>query len=112
PNVQRAPGVADALALRVREAVAQTQSPPLPPAPGKPTPPTQLDTQVERMLLEQRAYQKRTLLGQTWIRSLLHAQGAPDPIPVYLPEALSKELPLSPRMRARVIAEVHPQQDP
>ena len=109
PGVQRAPGVAEALSSRVREAVAQVQGPQLP---GRAQSPASIDAQVERMLVEQRAYQKRSVLGQTWIRSLLHTSGSGEPVPTYLPEALSKELPLSPRMRARVVAEVHPQQDP
>ena len=99
PGVQRAPTVAESLTARAREALQ----------PGRG--PAPVDPQVERMLLDQRAYQKRTLLGQVWIRSLLHASGVSDPIPTYLPESLAKQLPLAPRMRARVIAEVHPQQD-
>ena len=68
-----------------------------------------LDQQVERTLVEQRRYQKRSLLGETWIRALVGPRGAA--VPVYLPEALAGKLPLYARFPARLVVEVHLQQD-
>jgi hypothetical protein len=68
-----------------------------------------LDQQVERALVEQRRYQKRGVLGETWIRALLGPRGAA--VPTYLPEALAPRLPLYARFPARLVVEVHLQQD-
>ncbi|HLM74979.1 MAG TPA: hypothetical protein VK459_19855, partial [Polyangiaceae bacterium] len=60
-------------------------------------------------------YQKRTLLGQEWIRALLTpapaGAGAAEAIPTYLPERLAKELPMFQRFRARAIVEARLQLD-
>jgi hypothetical protein len=69
-----------------------------------------LDLQVERALVEQRRYQRRAVLGETWLRALLGLRGSAAP--VYLPEALVGRLPLYARFNARVIVEVLLQQDP
>jgi hypothetical protein len=69
-----------------------------------------LDQQVERALVEGRRYQRRALLGETWLRALIGARGSAAP--VYLPEALVGKLPLYARFSARVVVEVHLQQDP
>jgi hypothetical protein len=69
-----------------------------------------LDSQVERALVEQRRYQRRAVLGETWLRALLGPRGSAAP--VYLPEALVGKLPLYARFSARVIVEVLLQQDP
>ncbi|UQA55271.1 DUF2169 domain-containing protein [Polyangium aurulentum] len=71
----------------------------------------QLDAHIERVLLEQRRYQKRTVFGDEQIRSLCLPSGETSPIPAYLPFALSTKLPLMTRMKARLIAEAHAQQD-
>ncbi len=73
-----------------------------------------LDETVERMLLEQRRYQKRTLFGGTWIRALLitSSSGATErTIVSYLPESLETRLPLMLAFPARLIAEAHLKQD-
>jgi hypothetical protein len=72
-----------------------------------------LEAHTERLLLEQRYYQKRTLLGQEWIRALLTPSGAAagEAIPTYLPERLSKELPMFQRFRARAVVEARLQLD-
>ncbi len=72
-----------------------------------------LDETVERILLEQRRYQKRTLFGAEWIRALFHSKGdAKDQaIPCYLPEALEKQLPTMSYFNTRLIAEAHVKQD-
>ncbi len=74
-------------------------------------PPGYLEAHTERLLLEQRRYQKRTLLGQDWIRASFVPAGNGDAIPAYLPESLAKELPLFLRFRARLLAELRVQLD-
>jgi hypothetical protein len=76
-------------------------------------PPGHLEGHTERLLLEQRRYQKRTLLGQEWIRASFVPAGGPEggALPAYLPESLARELPLFVRFRARLIAELRVQLD-
>jgi hypothetical protein len=70
-----------------------------------------LDTTVERMLLEERRYQKRTIFDGKWIRALLTTAGSTEPIPTYLPDSLEKTLPMMVSFQARMIVEVHVRQD-
>ncbi len=88
------------LATRVRDAFAQG---------SWSLPAGYLDQQVERALVERRHYQKRAVLGETWIRALLGGRGAG--VPVYLPEALGGKLPLYARFPVKMIVEIHLQQD-
>ena len=69
-----------------------------------------LETTTERILIEERRYQKRTVFGAPKLVGTLHLQPAGS-FPLYLPDALTSTLPLLPRFRARVIAEPHPRQD-
>jgi hypothetical protein len=66
---------------------------------------------IERLLLEGRRYQKKTILGERRIRVLLTPAGGQTPIPTYLPEAASATLPGFRRFRARAVVEVRPQAD-
>jgi hypothetical protein len=102
PVLQSSTSAAESLSTRVKEAFAQA---------NRTLPANYLDTQTERMLLEQRHYQKRTIFGEPRLRALLTPAGSTVPIPVYLPEALGKQLPLFQRFRARVLVDVHMQQD-
>jgi hypothetical protein len=70
-----------------------------------------LDLHTERVLLEQRHYQRRKVFGAESIRALLHAGSAEHLIPTYLPKALSETLPMMTSMRVRMLAEAHFQQD-
>jgi hypothetical protein len=70
-----------------------------------------LDDHTERILLEQRCFQTRTLLGDDFIRGLLAPSSAKTRIPVYIPIKLKKELPMFKQFAARLIAEAHVQQD-
>ncbi|WP_437759532.1 hypothetical protein [Sorangium sp. So ce1389] len=97
PYPQGATGAATTLIQQIKER--------LPPPDRSPA-----ESQAERLLLEQRRYQTRTLLGDTWIRALLGA-GGQDALPVYLPKRLAPWLPMLPRLRVRLIAEAHLQQD-
>jgi hypothetical protein len=102
PWIQGSSGVAEGLTARLKEAFAQGK---------RVLPQGYLEAHTERMLLEQRHYQRRALFGKTWIRSLFFPAGATEPIPAYLPDALARELPLFQRFGARLIAELHLQQD-
>src|SRR4029079_8497349 len=59
PWLERSSGVAEGLTAKIKEAFAQG---------NRMLPPSYLDTHTERMLLEQRHYQKRAVFGQSWIR--------------------------------------------
>lgn len=102
PGFQCTPGIAETLRGRVREAFAPC---------AKNAPANYLDSTSERMLLERRHYQKRTVLGQSCVRALwLHPLGK-APIPTYLSEEAAKELPLFQSMEIRMLVEAHPQLD-
>jgi hypothetical protein len=102
--------IAEGFSRRIEEAFAQGQ---------RSVAPGYLDTRVERILLEGRRYQKKTLFGEPRLRALLTFPGgaagsgptASGPVPTYLPEALSKHLPLYRRFKARAIVELRPQED-
>jgi hypothetical protein len=73
--------------------------------------PDYLDVHSRRVLLEQRKYQRRELMGQAWIRALLHGPMGDRPVPAYLPADLAKRLPLFTRFPARLVAEALPALD-
>jgi hypothetical protein len=100
PLVDRA--AAEKLTARLGEVFGQSQ---------RSLPEGYLASQAARLLLEERRYQKRTLLGQAWIRGLLTLPGATAPVPAYLPDSLAQELPMFQRFRARLIAEARPSLD-
>jgi hypothetical protein len=102
PWLQSSTGVAEGLTGKIKEAFAQG---------NRMLPPSYLDQHTERMLLEQRHYQRRTVFGEPSIRSLLMPLVGTTPIPTYLPDALGKQLPMFQRFRVRLVAEVHLQQD-
>ena len=102
PGLATAPAVAEGLTARIREAWTQGK---------RVVVPGYLDAQTERALTEQRHYQRRTVFGGMHLRALLHC-GGQSPLPTYLPESAAKLLPLYPRFRVRLVAEVHLQIDP
>jgi hypothetical protein len=63
PGLAGAPGVAEGLIARMREAFAMAK---------RPVPADYLETQTSRALLEKRCYQRRDLFGGTYIRCLFH----------------------------------------
>ncbi len=65
-----------------------------------------LDNHVERMMLEQRRYYKRAVMGQAWIRGVLTPAGGGTKVVAYLPVALAEELPMFRRMDVRVVGEL------
>lgn len=103
PFVERSGPASAALGTRVREAFA-VQS-------AKSLPPGYLESQIERILVESRRYQRRAVLGEPRILTRLLQGDATQPVPIYLPEALATKLPLFARFPARLFVEVHLQQD-
>jgi hypothetical protein len=103
PLLLGAAGASEGLLREILAAVAQSK---------RALPVKALEEHVERVLLGQRAYQLRTVLGGPQIRAAL-VPGRDGPTLVsYLPESVAPKLPLSLRFRARMIAEVHPSPDP
>jgi hypothetical protein len=95
-------GIAEGLTEKVREAFASAK---------RMVPGDYLDAHTERMLLEQRAYQRRTVYGRKWIRSVMRAGSGGGSVPVYLPEALKDELPMFRRFKVKLIGEVDMRED-
>jgi hypothetical protein len=102
PGLATAPAVTEGLTTRIREAWNQGK---------RVVAQGYLDAQVERVLIEQRHYQRRTVFGGKHLRALLHAGGS-SPIPTYLPESATNLLPLHPRFKVRLVIEGHLQVDP
>lgn len=73
--------------------------------------PAYLDDHTDRILLDQRRYQHRTVLGEDHIRGLLAPSSSRERIPTYIPVALANDLPMFKSFPARLIAEAHVQQD-
>jgi hypothetical protein len=70
-----------------------------------------LERTIERILLEERQYQRRTVFGGRHVRGLLVPSGATTAIPAYLPDRLASELPLFRSFKACLLAEACTQQD-
>lgn len=102
PDLRSAPAVAEGLTTRIRDAFSQGK---------RVVPQGYLDAQTERVLLEQRHYQRRIVFGGPHLRALMQPAGSSQQMPVYLPDALAKELPMYQRFKARAVAEVHMQVD-
>jgi hypothetical protein len=102
PWIHSSSGIAEGMTQKVREAFAQG---------SRMMPAGYLDTHTQRILLEQRHYQKRSVFGEEAIRSELMPFGSQVPIPTYLPSGLAKKLPMFQRLKVRLIGEAHVQQD-
>ncbi len=70
-----------------------------------------IDDKVERLLLEDRAFASRKVLGAPHLRATITFGDADEAVVAYLPEDVADELPLFTSFRCRVLAEVHPPQD-
>jgi hypothetical protein len=101
PGLASAPAVTEGLTGRVRDAFNG----------GKRTVPAgYLDAQTERALLEQRAYQKRKVLGglrQRALFQLVPAAAGAAPLVTYLPADVGPKLPMFARFRVRMVVRVH-----
>ncbi|HVY47297.1 MAG TPA: hypothetical protein VHB21_15520, partial [Minicystis sp.] len=102
PWLQSSGSVTEGLLQRVRDAFA---------AQNRGLSPGQLDAHTERILLEQRHFQRRTVFGAPHLRALLSPAPAGPPVVAYLPEALATKLPMYQRLRARLVVEVNLPQD-
>lgn len=102
PGLFSAPAVAEGLTGRIKDTFRQGK---------RMVPVSYLEAQVERALLEQRLYQRRSLFGGPHVRALLSSATAPVPVAVYLGEAAAARLPLFQRFRARLIGAAHPAVD-
>jgi hypothetical protein len=103
PNLSSAPAVAEGLVKRIHDAFGLSK---------RAVTVDYIESQVERALLEQRHYQRRKVFGGKHLRGLLATfGGAKDPIPSYLPEALTEELPMYACFRVRLVAEVRMAED-
>ena len=96
------PAVSEGLTRRIREAFVKEQ---------KTLPLEYLDTQVERVLLLGRHYQKRMVFGGAFVRCFFWLPDEALALVAYLPADVATKLPMWRRFRARVMAEVHPAQD-
>jgi hypothetical protein len=94
---------ADKLTVRIREAFQQSAN--------RVLPANYLETQLDRALLVERRYQRRTVFGITALRGLVGFGGAAPAVPTYLPDTLAAQLPMYQSFRVRVVAEAHLQQD-
>jgi hypothetical protein len=93
--------VAHGLTWKVREAFQQVKHS---------LPQRYLESTAERALLDGRRYQKREVFGAPHVRALL-GPASGDAVPAYLPVGVASRLPLFPRFRGRLLAEVHAQVD-
>ena len=97
PWLSAASEIAAGLTGKIKEAFGQG---------NRAVPPRYLEQTTERMLLHQRAYQKRSVLGKACLRGILTSMtGAAEGVPVYLPESLAQELPAFLRFGVRMVAE-------
>lgn len=69
-----------------------------------------IETTIDRLLLERRAYRTRLVLGGEHLRFTWYDEGRPG-VPIYLPLELRDRLPLYLRLRARALVELRPRQD-
>ncbi len=98
PGLSASPQVSVNLTNRIRDAFAKE----------KPTTGAEfLDLQTERVLLKERHYQKRELLGDDHLRFLFHVSGSKDPLIGYLPMKVASKLPMFKRFKGRLLAEAH-----
>ena len=102
PLLQGSPGAVDSLLRDLSGAVSQSK---------RPLPVKFLDAHLERVLLEQRRYQKRTVFGAPMIRGLFTPTGSSAAVPAYLLESASDKLPLVVQMKVRLIVEASSSQD-
>jgi hypothetical protein len=99
PTLSGSPEVSEELLERIRRAYADDPE----------VDAGAVEARTERLLLGRRAYQRRTLLGASWVRALLSIDGTS--LPCYLPESLAAATPLFSRLVVRIIGELYPRQD-
>jgi hypothetical protein len=70
-----------------------------------------LNEQTERVLVDRRAYQRKNVFGERYLRGQTFFIGMDAGIPTYLPDDLTKKLPMFRTFRFRMLAETHHQED-
>lgn len=90
----------DLAAQNLREAAARLRDPNA----------NAVETTIDRLLLEKRAYRTRLVLGGEHLRLTWYDEGRPG-VPIYMPLELRDRLPLYARLRARALVEIRPRQD-
>jgi hypothetical protein len=91
------PDLAAIFCARLREAWARS---------ARPLPLDVLEANARRVLLDERAFQRRVLAGEECIRARLTIPGHDAPVAAYLPAASARALPLFASLSARAIAEI------
>jgi hypothetical protein len=102
PWLKGAGGIAEGLTGKIKDVFGQG---------NRVLPARYLEGHTERMLLEQRAYQKRTVLGKACIRGLLGMAGVREGVPMYFPDVLGTELPSFMRFSVKVLGEARARVD-
>ncbi len=100
-NEWSAPKSIEIATTRLRETAAKAQ---------REVAAAQLQATAERMVLEKRGFETRSVLGGEHVRGDFHL-GTGSIIPIYMPMACKDELPLFERFPARVVGEVRLKQD-
>jgi hypothetical protein len=98
PELLAAPAVAEGMTTRIKDAFA---------AGKRVVAQGYLEAQTERVLLDKRHYQRRSLFKARRLRALLHLPSGAAPIPTYLPDDLAEALPLYQRFKVRLVVEVN-----
>ena len=96
---QVAPEAAQDLTDRIRDAFSTVENLDV----------AKVDSRIERMLLESRAYETKKVFGDELVRGLLTVSG--EIMPVYIPAQIAMATPLYTELCVRIIAELHPRQD-
>ena len=98
PDMRSPPSVTEGYTTRIQEALKRAKRAPTP---------TYLDEQTERVLVEARHYQRRTVYGAPHLRAQIQMIGTSARAwPLYVPEPAATRLPMFARFTTRVLAEV------
>lgn len=102
PRIGGSAGLGARLAARVGETFAEAH---------KQMPSNYVEAETERYMLEKRLFQKKSLLGRSFLQARMHLPDTPRPIPIYLPEEILPLLPMLRRFAARIVGEARPRLD-
>jgi hypothetical protein len=97
PDMRSSPSVTEGYTTRIQEALKRSKRAPTP---------TYLDEQTERVLVEARHYQRRTVYGAPHLRAQIQIGTSARPWPLYVPEPAAGRLPMFARFTVRILAEV------
>ncbi|HTJ80488.1 MAG TPA: hypothetical protein VL400_02160 [Polyangiaceae bacterium] len=80
-------------------------------AASKAYPANYLEATTERILVDERKFLKKTVLGEPRLVASILPNGSATPLLIYLPAALENVVPALPKFKARVLAEPHLKQE-